>query len=129
MSMAWRAYRVVAPCLGAIAPAAGMFASPRERALWNERMGMVAVEPGVDAWIHAASMGESLAVAALRRELARVRPVARFHLTATTVTGRGRLAEIDRGVSLAPIDSPQAVRRFFSGLAPRRLFLVETELW
>jgi hypothetical protein len=46
-------------------------------------------------------------------------PRARLWLTAQTRTGRGRLAELGLPVSLAPIDSPQAVARFFAGVAPR----------
>lgn len=50
-------------------------------------------------------------------------------LTATSRAGRGRLAGLSGSVSLAPIDSPQATKRFVNGVQPERLFLVETELW
>lgn len=129
MSLAWTAYRVVAPCLGALAPAASVFASPHERPLWRERMGEVGRPGGTHAWIHAASLGEANAVPPLVRELERTRPGARLWLTASTRTGRGRLAEGGGDVSLAPIDSPQATRRFFAGVQPERLLLIETELW
>jgi 3-deoxy-D-manno-octulosonic-acid transferase len=129
MSAAWAAYRLMAPCLGVLAPAARLFASPLERSLWNERMGDVQVSGGCHAWVHAASLGEAQAVGPLLRELERLQPDARIALTATTRTGRARLGALGRPVSLAPIDSPQATRRFFDGVQPERLFVVETELW
>jgi 3-deoxy-D-manno-octulosonic-acid transferase len=129
MSVAWTAYRIAAPCLGAIAPAASMFASSKERALWHERMGNVRLPGGCDAWVHGASLGEATAVIPLVRELARFEPGARFCLTATTRAGRARLAASGMPAHLAPIDAPQAVRRFFGGVRPKRAWIVETELW
>jgi len=129
VSLAWAAYRVVAPVLGAAAPAAGLFASPRQRPLWGERLGRVA-EPGpVDAWIHAASLGEALAVGPLVSRLEALQPGARLHLTAMTTGGRARLAALGPRHSLAPLDAPQTVARFLDRLRPRRVFLLETELW
>ena len=129
MSLAWAAYRVVAPVLGAAAPAARLFASPRQRPLWGERLGRVAAAGPVDAWIHAASLGEALAVGPLLRRLQGLQPSGRFHLTATTPAGRARLAALEQPHSLAPLDAPQTVARFLARLRPRRLFLIETELW
>jgi 3-deoxy-D-manno-octulosonic-acid transferase len=63
------------------------------------------------------------------KELSALQPGARFHLTATTRAGRARLAGAGCSVSLAPIDAPQVVRRFFDGIRPARLILVETEIW
>ncbi len=129
MSLAWNAYRLLAPCAGALAPAARWLASAPERALWDERLGRVAVEPAPHAWLHAASLGEAVAARALVAELRARQPAARLHLTATTRTGRTRLRELDPAASLAPLDAPQAAQRFFAMLQPRRLFLIETELW
>ena len=138
MSVAWGAYRIAAPALGFLAPAAGLFSSIAERPFWGERLGRVRIEGGCDAWLHAASLGETTAAGPLARELVRVRPGARLLVTATTHTGRARLAALagplaggipSLQISLAPIDSPQAVRRFFQGASPARLILIETELW
>ncbi len=129
MSLLWSAYRMMAPVLGAVAPAAGMFTSPHERELWNERLGRVDRAGGCDAWVHAASLGEAAAVPPFLAELAAAAPAARFWLTATTRTGRARLSAAAHPVSLAPIDSPQATHRFFAGVKPKRMFLIETELW
>lgn len=129
MSLAWSLYRAVAPCLGALAPAARHLASPSERVLWSERLGQVERPGGTHAWIHAASLGESLGVAPFLRELGFLQPGARTWLTATTRAGRARLAALGVPVSLAPMDAPQSTRRFFAGIQPERVFLMETELW
>jgi 3-deoxy-D-manno-octulosonic-acid transferase len=129
VSLAWAAYRLLAPALGAIAPTARVFASPRERALWRERMGFTTPDGECHAWVHAASLGESVGVGPLLGALRSFQPHARFRLTATTRTGRERLATIGPPAALAPIDAPQAVGRFVRTARPRRLLLVETELW
>ena len=129
MSPVWLAYRLLAPSIGAIAPAAAIFASPAERRLWSERMGRVSLKGGCDAWIHAASLGEAAAAGPLAHALLALEPRARLWLTAQTRTGRARLGELGLPVSLAPIDSPQAVARFFAGVSPRLVLIVETELW
>jgi 3-deoxy-D-manno-octulosonic-acid transferase len=129
VSLAWAAYRIVAPLVGAAAPAARPFAPAPERALWDERLGRVVVDQGVDAWIHAASLGEALGVGALTGALGAVQPAARFHLTSMTRGGRDRLGETGQSHSLAPLDAPQTIGRFLGRVRPRRLFLVETELW
>src|SRR5439155_719858 len=77
VSLAWVAYRMLAPCAGAIAPGARVLASPSERRLWGERLGSARLEGGCHAWIHAASLGEAVAVPPLVRELSSVQPGAR----------------------------------------------------
>ena len=115
--------------LGSLAPAAGVFTSPAERVLWRERMGRLVRPGGCDAWVHSASLGEAVAASALVRELRRLEPEARLQLTATTRGGRERLSALGLPAALAPLDTPQAVARFFHGVRPERLFLIETELW
>ena len=128
MNPTWAAYRALCAVAGALAPAAA-WAMPRDqRARWNERLGRASVPTPAHAWIHAASMGEAVAAGALVSELRRRSPGARFHFTATTLTGRERLARLGP-VSLAPLDSPQATACFFASVRPRRLFVLETELW
>ncbi len=138
MNPLWGTYRTLAPVIGALAPAAGIFTSPAERVLWRERLGAITRPGGCDAWVHAASLGEAVAAAPLVRELLRRQPDARLQLTASTRGGRERLAgmlapgmagALQGGVSLAPLDTPQAVKRFFHGVQPERIFLLETELW
>jgi 3-deoxy-D-manno-octulosonic-acid transferase len=125
----WGAYRVLAPVVGSLAPAARVFTSPSERALWGERLGRTVRPGGLAAWVHAASLGETVAAQPLVRELERAAPGARFQLTTTTRSGRERLRDLGHDAVLAPLDTPQAVSRFWAGVRPARLFLLETELW
>ena len=127
--MAWSVYRSLAPWLGAVAPLGRWIAPRLERPGWQERLGEVAPNDGTDAWIHAASMGEAVAVAGLLAELRAHAPGTRLRLTATTRTGRQRLAALGETVTLAPFDTPQATARFFARVQPHRLLLLETELW
>lgn len=129
MSLLWNGYRLLAPVLGAVAPAARLFTSPLERPLWTERMGDVHAPGGVHVWVHAASLGETSAVPPLLAALRMSQPGARAWCTSTTRTGRERLATGAAPFSLAPIDAPQAARRFFRGVQPERVLLLETELW
>ncbi len=129
MSLAWMAYRLAAPCLGAVLPVARAFLPSHERTRWDERLGRTSLPGGADAWIHAASMGEATAVGPLVRELQALAPHSSFLLTATTHGGSLRLGALGQPTAVAPLDSPQAAAGFFTGVTPRRCFLVETELW
>jgi 3-deoxy-D-manno-octulosonic-acid transferase len=122
-------YRAIAPLAGAAAPFVRRLLPDGEQALWSERLGEVDGGEPADAWIHAASMGEALAVAVLMRELRAHTPAARFRLTATTRTGRQRLGALGEPSALAPLDTPQAIARFLNRARPRRAILIETELW
>jgi 3-deoxy-D-manno-octulosonic-acid transferase len=122
-------YRALAPCAGALLPAARLLVPAAERDRWEERLGRPALAAGADAWVHASSMGEAVAAGALLRGLAAAAPGARFVTSATTRTGRERLAALGPPAVLAPLDAPQCAGRFLAAVAPRRVFLVETELW
>lgn len=128
MSVAWTLYRVASPVAGWLAPAGRHFVPAEQRALWHERLGRVERD-AADAWLHAASLGEAGAALPLLEALYEAAPAARLHLTATTLTGRERLAASGATTSLAPLDTPQATRRFLSRVRPRLLLLIETELW
>lgn len=128
MNAAWALYRMGAPWAARLSPLALPFLPAAERALWPERLGRAAPAPA-DAWLHGASLGEAGAVHALIRALRAAAPDAALHATATTRSGRERLASFGVPSSLAPLDAPAPARRFFARLAPRRLLIVETELW
>ncbi len=129
MNPLWGAYRVLAPVVGSLAPAARVFTSKGERVLWGERLGRTVRPAGLAAWVHAASLGEAVAAQPFVRELERRAPSARFQLTTSTRSGRERLRDLGHDAVLAPLDTPQAVRRFWQGVRPARVFLLETELW
>ena len=83
-------------------------------------------------WVHAVSLGETLAAAALVDALRTERPVMNLLLTHGTATGReaGRalLRDGDRQTWL-PYDTPGAARRFFAQFRPAVGVLMETEVW
>lgn len=83
-------------------------------------------------WLHAVSVGEARASAALARALAAANPGHEVLVTCTTAAGREALKELHgESVRIAwlPYDLPGAVRRFFEYFRPRLGVLVETEVW
>jgi 3-deoxy-D-manno-octulosonic-acid transferase len=83
-------------------------------------------------WVHAVSVGEARASAALVRELARACPGHDLLLTCMTAAGREALKELHgESVRIAwlPYDYPGAVRRFLEHFRPRLALLMETEIW
>jgi 3-deoxy-D-manno-octulosonic-acid transferase len=109
----------------------------RAEPLYRERVGERFGRYGAPAssgwvWVHAVSLGETRAAAALVDALRGVRPGMRLLLTHGTATGRdsGRalLAEGDCQTWL-PYDTPGAVRRFLAQFAPAVGVLMETEVW
>jgi 3-deoxy-D-manno-octulosonic-acid transferase len=83
-------------------------------------------------WVHAVSLGETRAAAALIEALRARRPGWPLLLTHSTATGReaGRelLRDGDRQAWL-PFDAPGPVRRFMRRYRPRVGVLMETEIW
>ncbi|MFZ2989411.1 3-deoxy-D-manno-octulosonic acid transferase, partial [Ideonella sp.] len=90
-----------------------------------------ALSPGM-IWLHAVSLGETRAAAALIAALRAERPGMRLLLTHSTATGRtageSLLQPGDVQVWL-PVDTPGAVRRFLRAARPVVGVLMETEIW
>ena len=83
-------------------------------------------------WVHAVSVGEVMAAAALVRALQRRYPDRQLVLTTMTPTGSERVRELfgDTVVhSYVPYDLASAVRRFFDRANPGLAIIVETEIW
>ena len=106
-----------------------------QREYWRripERFGFVPRVPdGVAVWVHAVSVGESIAALPLIRRLLEEHPGSVL-VTTTTPTGseRVRAALGDRvRHCYAPYDLPDAVARFLGRVQPRRAVIMETELW
>jgi len=105
---------------------------PLYRHALGERLGLGAKAAPGRLWIHAVSLGETRAAAALVDELRRQQPGLRLLLTHGTATGRAAgAALLQPGDAQAwlPYDTPGAVRRFLACQRPRCGVLMETETW
>jgi len=116
---------------------------PTYRVCWPERLGFYgkahrqAVARARSAgrpvvWVHAVSLGETLAARPLVTELRRVWPGMRLVLTHGTATGREAGAALlqDGDVQTwLPFDTPGAVRRFLCVHGLSLGVLMETEIW
>lgn len=83
-------------------------------------------------WVHAVSVGETLAVAPLIEKLLNADPKRQVVVTSTTPTGRAQVERLfDKSVSCCwvPFDTPGSVARFLAHWRPSLTVLVETEIW
>ena len=106
---------------------------PAYRERIGERFGTVPPAPeGVAVWVHAVSVGESLAALPLIEALIARHGEGRVWVTTTTPTGSERVsAALGARVrhSYAPYDLPWVVARFLARVRPQRVVVMETELW
>ena len=108
--------------------------SPEYRLRWRERMGFADKPAPVSRplWLHAVSVGETLAAQPLIAAIRAVYPDLPLLVTTMTSTGSERVSAIwGDAVShvYAPYDYPGAVARFLRYWQPRALVVMETELW
>jgi 3-deoxy-D-manno-octulosonic-acid transferase len=107
--------------------------NPEYRQRISERFGRGHARlPQPSIWVHAVSVGEIQAAAALVRALLELYPTQPVVLTTVTPTGAQRARELfgDAVVhSYAPFDLTGAVRKFFDWSRPKLLIVLETELW
>ncbi|MGY3932535.1 3-deoxy-D-manno-octulosonic-acid transferase [Aeromonas encheleia] len=101
-------------------------------ARWAEHLGRSPAS-GQEAplWIHAVSVGETLAITPFIRALKAERPDLPILLTTTTRTGAEQAARLGELVvhRYAPLDYPWAIAAFLKRFQPRALWVMETELW
>jgi 3-deoxy-D-manno-octulosonic-acid transferase len=106
---------------------------PAYRQFWGERLGRSdGPAPPGRLWIHAVSLGETRAAAALIDAVRRLRPGLSVLLTHSTATGReagGRLLRAGDAQAWLPYDTPGAVQRFLRHHRPAAGVLMETEIW
>ena len=111
--------------------------SPAYRRRMGERFGRIHPPRELDPakpliWLHAVSVGETVAAAPLVNALAAESADVRFLLTTMTPTGADQ-ARRQFGAAVihhyAPYDADWILRRFLRAFRPRMLILLETELW
>ena len=119
LRMLWRSSR--APAYRQhLAERFGFFSCPAE------------VTSGRVIWVHAVSVGETLAAAPLIEDLLAAYPDYQLVVTTTTPTGSERVKSLfgDRVFHVySPWDMPGSVRRFLKRIRPQLLVIMETELW
>lgn len=100
---------------------------------WRERFGQLPrIEGPVEVWVHAASVGEVLAAAPLIHALLQRFGDGRVAVTTLTATGSAQVQRIWGARvhhAFLPFDLPFAVARFLDRLRPKRVVIMETELW
>lgn len=104
---------------------------------WGERLGFVDLAHTHRneqrwIWVHAASVGESVAISPLVTRLRQQKPEWGIVVTTMTPTGSERIEELfgsDVCHVYAPYDYAGAVKRFLHTFKPALVILVETELW
>lgn len=97
-----------------------------------ERFGHVTPRNDKPLWIHAVSVGETVAIAPLVKLLLARQPELPIVITTMTPTGAERVQELFGDAvthHYCPYDLPHAVGRFLKRIQPRALVVVETELW
>ena len=114
------------------------FRHPAYLSRWHERYAMygedAAPEPPAPRtlWVHAVSVGEVAAAAALINALLEKYPGRRMVVTSITPTGSERIRSLwgDRVEHVyLPYDLPGAVGRFLDRYRPSQALIMETELW
>lgn len=108
----------------------------KELAGWRERLGRLPSsfqqESSGAIWIHAVSVGETLAVADLVTQLQQRYPERKIFLSSVTATGREagekKLPDV-AGRFYLPFDWKWAVNRVLRQIRPSVFVIVETELW
>lgn len=110
------------------------FNQPDYRRRLAERFGYYRHDslPASGIWIHAVSVGEVTAAAALVRILRERFPGKPLLVTTTTPTGSQRARDLFGSTvqhCYVPYDAPGPVRRFFDWARPELAVVLETEIW
>lgn len=107
----------------------------RDRSYWRnfgQRFGLGAPLARATIWVHAVSVGEVQAAAALVIALRDRYPEVPVLVTTFTPTGAARARALFGGaaeVRFLPFDLPGSVRRFLDRTRPQLAVIMETELW
>lgn len=108
--------------------------APAYRQRWKERMAW-GYHPGTlknSLWVHAVSVGETLAAVPMIERLLADYPDTPLLVTTTTPTGSERVKALfgDRVTHVyCPWELPTALNRFLRAFDPKTVIVLETELW
>ncbi len=96
-------------------------------------LNLPALQPG-GIWVHAVSVGESIAAAPMIRELLKRYPQLPITVTCMTPTGSQRIQALFADEPrirhcYLPYDLPWAAARFLNRVQPKLAIIMETELW
>ncbi|RMG56175.1 MAG: 3-deoxy-D-manno-octulosonic acid transferase [Gammaproteobacteria bacterium] len=107
--------------------------NPAYRLRWAERLGQVPPLPDAPRiWLHAVSVGETIAAAPLLRRLQGELPGYQWLVSTTTPTGSEQVLRLfgnEVAHHYLPWDLPEAVARFLDRTRPALLLVMETEIW
>jgi 3-deoxy-D-manno-octulosonic-acid transferase len=99
---------------------------------FQERMGFYRTPAAAhDLWIHAVSVGETLAARPVVDAIMSQRPSTTIVFTTTTITGQAQARRLfpDATVTYFPFDFATSVKRFLRQHRPRVFATMETEIW
>ncbi|PCM42795.1 lipid IV(A) 3-deoxy-D-manno-octulosonic acid transferase [Marinobacter sp. ANT_B65] len=106
--------------------------APELRRNWQQRLGFLPRISGTVVWVHAVSVGETIAAAPMVRRLLARSPGITILMTAMTDTGLTQAKKMfgdQVQYAYAPYDTPGSIRRFLNRTNPRILVIMETEIW
>jgi 3-deoxy-D-manno-octulosonic-acid transferase len=102
----------------------------------GERLGVYRHVPAFKQgaiWLHAVSVGETVAALALIEAIAKKRPDAHFLVTTNTVTAAKLVADNAMSATIThlyqPLDHPDCVSRFLAATAPSAAIFMESDFW
>ncbi|MGF1802130.1 lipid IV(A) 3-deoxy-D-manno-octulosonic acid transferase [Vibrio gigantis] len=100
---------------------------------WKEHFGITPklISKQRPIWIHAVSVGESIAATPLIKEIKKQNPKQSIIVTTTTSTGAEQIEKLGSSVEhrYMPIDFGFAVKGFLKAIQPKKMLIIETELW
>ena len=99
---------------------------------WHERFALGGDLRAGGIWVHAVSVGESIAAAPMVRELLKRHPDLPITMTCMTPTGSEQIRKLfgdQVGHAYLPYDLPWLQRRLIRRLQPKIAIIMETELW
>ncbi len=107
--------------------------SPAYYKRWHERLALMKTAPLSNSiWIHAVSLGESIAATPLIKSLIVCYPNTSIVVTTMTPSGSEYIKKTFADTvfhTYVPYDYSGAVKRFLNRINPRLLVIMETELW